>query len=93
MRVTITEARKTLRPDGKGRITLGSLAGGASCFKAYRDSKGRIVLEPLVEVPAVEAWLWKNPVAMKAVQKGLKDSAEGKLIDRGSFSKYADEAE
>lgn len=91
--MTITEARKTLRPDSKGRITLGSLAGGASCFKAYRDNKGRIILEPLVEVPAVEAWLWKNPVAMKAVQKGLKDSAEGKLIDRGSFAKYADEAE
>ena len=42
---------------------------------------------------AVEAWLWKNPVAMKAVQKGLKDSAEGKLVERGSFAQYADEAE
>ena len=30
---------------------------------------------------------------MKAVQKGLKDSAEGKLVERGSFAQYADEAE
>ena len=86
--MTIAEARKTVRPDSKGRITLGSLAGGASCFKAYKDKKGRIVLEPLVEVPANEAWLWKNPVAMKAVQKGLKDSAGGNLVDRGSFAQY-----
>lgn len=86
----MTEARKTVRPDSKGRITLGSLAG-ASCFKAYRDKQGRIVLEPQVEVPAIEAWLWQNPVAMKAVQKGLRDSAEGRLVERGSFAPYADE--
>lgn len=91
--MTVPEARKTLRPDSKGRITLGNLVGGASCFRAHRDKKGRIILEPLVEVPALEAWLWKNPAAMNAVQKGLKDSAEGNLIDRGSFARYADEAE
>ncbi len=85
--------RKTLRPDSKGRITLGSLASGASSFKAYKNKKGCIVLEPQVEVPAAEAWLWKNPVAMKAVQQGLKDSAEGKLVDRGTFAPYADEAD
>lgn len=88
--MAVTEARKTVRPDSKGRITLGSLAGGASSFKAYKDKKGRIVLEPQIEVPAIEAWLWKNPAAMKAVQKGLKDSAEGNLVERGSFAHFAD---
>jgi hypothetical protein len=87
------EARKTVRPDSKGRITLGNLASGVSSFKAYKDKKGRIVLEPQVEVPAMEAWLWQNPVAMLAVQKGLQDSAEGKVVDRGSFAQYADEDE
>ena len=91
--MAITEARKTVRPDSKGRITLGSLAGGASSFKAYKDKKGRIVLEPQVEVPAMEAWLWQNPVAMKAVQQGLQDSAEGKVVRRGSFAQYADGGE
>jgi hypothetical protein len=86
--VTIAGARKTVRPDSKGRITLGNLASGASSFKAYQDKKGRIILEPMIEVPAIEAWLWKNPVAIKSVQKGLKDSAEGKLVDRGSFAQY-----
>ena len=87
----MTEPHKTLRPDNKGRITLGSLAAGASSFKAYTDPKGRIILEPQVEVPAAEAWLWQNPVAMKSVRQGLKDAAEGKLVDRGSFAVHAKE--
>lgn len=87
----ISEPWKTVRPDSKGRITLGSLAAGASSFKAHKDIKGRIILEPQVEVPAAEAWLWKNAAAMKSVQQGLKDSAEGKLVDRGSFASHVKE--
>ena len=84
----ILEPRKTVRPDSKGRITLGNLAAGASSFKVYKDSKGRIILEPQVEVPAAEAWLWQNAAAVKSVQQGLKDSAEGKLVERGSFASH-----
>jgi hypothetical protein len=51
--------------------------------------KGRIILEPQVEVPAAEAWLWQNAAAMKAVQQGLQDSAEGRLVERASFAKDA----
>jgi len=89
----ISEPRRTVRPDSKGRITLGNLAAGVSSFKAYRDTQGRIILEPQVEVPAVEAWLWQNPAAMKSVQQGLRDSAEGKLVERGSFAFHTLEKE
>lgn len=85
------DPRRTVRPDSKGRVTLGSLAAGASSFKAYKDSKGRIILEPQVEVPAAEAWLWQNPAAMKSVQQGLRDSTEGRLVDRGSFAAHVEE--
>lgn len=88
-----TAARKTIRPDSKGRITLGALTGGASSFRAHKDKKGRIILEPLVEVPAPEAWLWKNPAALKTVRQGLRDSAAGEVVERGSFARYADETE
>lgn len=77
----ISEARKTVRPDSKGRITLGNLAAGASSFQAYRDSQGRIILEPQVEVPAGEAWLWRNAAALKSVQQGLKDAAAGEVVE------------
>jgi len=82
---------RTVRPDSKGRVTLGRLAAGVSSFKAYKDDEGRIVLEPQVEVPAREAWLWNNPEAMESVQKGLKEAGQGKLVKRGSFAKHAQE--
>jgi hypothetical protein len=89
----MTEPRKTVRPDSKGRITLGALAAGTSSFRVYRDDLGRIILEPQVEVPAAEAWLWRNAAAMKSVQQGLKDSAEGKLHKRSGFARFALEAD
>ena len=89
----ITEPRKTVRPDSKGRITLGTMAAGTSSFKAYRDAKGRIILEPQIEIPAAEAWLWQNSAALNSVRQGLKDSAEGKLVKRGGFARFALETE
>jgi hypothetical protein len=38
-----------------------------------------------------ELWLYRNPEALKSVLKGLEESREGKLIDLGSFEKYADD--
>ena len=43
-----------LRPDSKGRITLGKLADGVSSYRARRQADGKIVLEPFVEIPADE---------------------------------------
>jgi len=76
------EPRKTLRPDSKGRIALGNFAKGVSSFHAYQDQEGRVVLEPQVEIPAREAWLWNNPTAMAQVRQGLKEAGEGKLVER-----------
>jgi hypothetical protein len=38
-----------------------------------------------------EAWLFKNRKVLASVKQGLKESAQGKGIYRGSFAKYADE--
>ncbi|MEK7661086.1 MAG: hypothetical protein AAB680_03490 [Pseudomonadota bacterium] len=40
-----------LRPDAKGRITLGKLAEGVSSFRATIGENGTIVLEPFAEIP------------------------------------------
>jgi len=48
------------RPDSKGRITLGKLAEGVSSYRARRQKDGRIVLEPFVEVPAMNAGCMKT---------------------------------
>lgn len=86
----MTAHTRTVYPDTKGRITLGSLAKGISSFKVSTDSDGRITLEPYVEIPARESWLFKNNTALKQVQKGLQDSAKGKISKRGDFTQFID---
>ena len=84
---------KIVRPDSKGRVTLGNLASGVSSFKVSVDSQGRLVLEPQVEVPAAEAWLWKNQAALASVQKGIKEAGEGKRVKRESYASFARDGE
>jgi hypothetical protein len=42
-------------------------------------------------IPASEMWLYENPQALASVKQGLRESAEGKSVYRGSFSKHAKE--
>jgi hypothetical protein len=76
-----------LRPDSKGRITLGKLAEGVSSYRARRQKDGRIVLEPFVEIPADERWLYENKEALDSVKAGLTDAKAGR-VTRMSFKKY-----
>lgn len=79
-----------VRPDAKGRILLGRLARGISSYTLTEDH-GRIILEPNIEIPAKESWLWENAAALKQVKNGLKDSAMNRTKSRGSFSEFIDE--
>ena len=83
--------RLVLRPDSKGRITLGPLAKGISSFVVSQEADGRLMLEPYKEIPAREAWLFENPASLAAVRAGLADAAEGRLKDRGDFSQFAED--
>ena len=80
---------QTVRPDAKGRITLGTLARGISSFQVTVDAGGRIILEPFMEIPAREKWLFINPEALHAVRAGLTQAAQGRTRSRGSFAKFA----
>jgi predicted transcriptional regulator len=77
-----------LRPDAKGRITLGKLADGVSSYRARRLADGKIVLEPFMEIPADERWLWENKEALAQVKKGIADAKAGRVVSLGSFAKY-----
>ena len=87
----IEKNSRIVRPDAKGRITLGSLAHGISSYIVTKDKHNRIILEPRVEIPAKEKWLFDNKAALKQVKKGLEDSAAGRLKKRGSFAKFTDD--
>jgi hypothetical protein len=84
-------AQRTLRPDSKGRISLGHLASSVSGFKMAVDEQHRIILEPLVEIPAREKWLFDNPTVLRQVQKGIDDAAKGKVFKK-DFSEYLSES-
>lgn len=84
---------KKVRPDAKGRIFLGALADGVSSYTITKDQHDRIILEPNVEIPAKEKWLWENKTALQQVKKGLQDSAASRTKSRGSFSKFVDDDE
>ena len=58
-------AEITVRPDAKGRITLGKLAKGISSYLIHSEEGGKIVLEPFVEIPAREHWIFQNPQALE----------------------------
>lgn len=84
---------KTVRPDSKGRVTLGKRTKEFSGYTLKEATDGTILLEPLVELPAREAWLFTNQEALASVEKGLKESGEGKTKSLGSFAKYLHEDE
>jgi hypothetical protein len=79
------------QPDAKKRLSLGEALSGATAYNVYRNTLGQIVLDPVKAVPASEMWLYENPQALASVKQGLRESAEGKSVYRGSFAKHARE--
>ena len=88
MAETSTISRVTrVRPDSKGRITLGRLAEGVSSYRVKVEAHGRIVLEPFAEIPARERWLFENSEALRRVRRGLAEAGAGRTVSLGSFSR------
>jgi len=79
---------KTLKVDSKGRITLGRLAKGYSSFNVELLPDSKFLLEPMIEIPAREKWLYDNKIALNKVKKGLREAKGGQVTPQGNFSKY-----
>jgi hypothetical protein len=84
-RISLTKALDALKK------SLGNNLDADVRFGIYVNDAGQVLLSPEVSVPMHEAWLYRNPRALKSVLKGLQESGEGKLVDLGSFEKYANE--
>ena len=92
--ISIVSPLELLGPCGvggweRGAAEIGSLAEGVSGFRLTQEDN-RIILEPLVELPAREYWLRDNGAARESIARGLEDSAAGRTKDRGSFAQYAE---
>ena len=81
----VTEARV----DTKHRVALGKLVSSqVTSFRVYRNAHSQIILDPLISIPALEAWLFKNQRAATLVQRGLEDAQQGRLVKaQENFSK------
>jgi hypothetical protein len=79
-----------VRPDSKKRILLSKvLEMPGVTFDVYQNDLGQIVLDPRQSISSYEVWLLHNPKALRSLIRGLKQSAEGKTKDLGSFAAFA----
>jgi hypothetical protein len=78
------------QPDAKKRLSLGEALRGATAYNIYRNPLGQLILDPVRAVPESEMWLYENQQALGEVKQGLRESAEGKSVYRGSFAKFAE---
>ena len=67
------------------------MAEGVSGFMAFYDKFHRIVLEPYIEIPAKERWIFNNPKILNKVKTGLSGASAGLIKKRGTFSQYIEE--
>ncbi len=76
--------------DAKHRITLGRvIEGSVTSYRVYQNGVGQIVLDPMVTVPAHEAWLFRNPRAAQMVREGLADARRKRLVKaKEDYTKY-----
>ena len=65
--------------DDRNRLTLGEIFKGYKRIRLYKNERGEVLLQPVVEVPASELWLFQNREALESVQRGLKEASEGKI--------------
>jgi hypothetical protein len=75
IKMITVEPIKNVKPDQKGRITLGAeLTKNISHYKVYTKEDGRLILEPYAEIPAKELWLFEDKESLKSVMQGIKES-------------------
>ncbi|HLB34268.1 MAG TPA: hypothetical protein VJK54_08555 [Chthoniobacterales bacterium] len=79
-----------IKPDKKKRITIG-MVSSLGAFNIYLNKVGQFILDPVRAVPSSEAWLHENKSAMASVQRGLQESAAGKVHSLGSFAAFTEE--
>lgn len=65
--------------DERNRLTIGELIKGSKRVRLYKNDRGEVLLQPIVEIPASEVWLFQNKEGFESVKKGLKDASEGKI--------------
>ena len=89
----LTRVAESVKPDSKNRVVLPrALVGEGITYHIYSTGNGQILLDPQVTISASELWLFENKDALDLVDRGMVESANGQVINRGSFAKYVKDA-
>lgn len=82
-----------VKPDAKRRVYLPEIVVREGItYHIYSNSLGQIVLDPQVTIPASEAWVFENKTLLTSLDKGMTESNQGQVLDRGTFSRYKEDA-
>ena len=68
----------TKNTDSRGRLALGQRFANQR-FIVTEMSETEIKLEVACVVPAREAWLYKNRIALDSVRRGIEDARAGRF--------------
>lgn len=83
---------KALKPDERNRISITKiLSEDDVLYDVYVNDLGQVMLDPVITIPACEAWVFKNKDVRESIERGLDESHQGKTKYLGSFAKYAKE--
>ena len=83
------EIKPSSRADDRGRLTIGAVAKRKN-YRVMINQLGQILLDPIVNIPEREVWLWKNQSVLNSLKRGLEEAEAGETQDLGSFAEYAD---
>lgn len=83
------QIKHSSRADDRGRLTVGAVAKKKN-YRVMINELGQILLDPIVNIPEREIWLWRNQSALESLKSGLQEAAAGETQDYGSFAEYAD---
>jgi len=82
-----------IKPDAKNRVALRHVhTEDGVTYHMYTNTLGQIVLDPQVTIPASELWVFEHKDVLASIDKGMAESAKGKLIKRDSFAKHVKNA-
>lgn len=88
--------KNRVQMDNKYRVCLGNFLlkeerDQLSSFRVSRQKDGKIVLDPQVEIPAREHWIYKKPDALASLMRGMDDAKENRIVDLDiDFSEFID---
>ena len=62
------------------------------CLFHISQSVGQIILDPQASIPACELWVFENKDILASIDRGIRESLNGKTINRGSFAEHVNDA-